>query len=347
MATDQTVTYATRGAAYATLFDARVASNINRSAVLFQLLKKLPCRGKNVTWDAKTGTAAPTTAPQAEGADVVDFLADDKQPASLAMAHYHDAFAVTGFMQAVARNTGNPEELTDAILSELKDSTDRLGASMGTHVYTGSGAANQVLGFFDATAGGLLNSGTYAGIDRSTYTQFKGINVDAKNQRISTGLVRELSRGIYTASGKNVEFYITTPICFDFLAESLKAQRRFVQDVSLSRGLIKLDGGFTAVDFDGVPVFRDVRCPAGYFGAFNSEEHLIRYMPQPTVEDYKRAEVTATPEAQLKATGTGAMGKIVELAKSGDKTKIGIFIDWQVQARTPNAGGFILNCLES
>lgn len=343
---DTPVTYALRGAALATIFENKIAPQINRASVTLQLLNKIPADGKNVSWVAKVGTAVPTTAAIADGVDVTNYNADSKLAATLEFAHYHDAFAVTGFAQAAARIAGNPAQLANLLDDEANDSTDRLGAAIGTHIFTGTGANDQMLGLIDGTAGGLLDSGTYAGIDRANYTQFKGNVVDAKNAPISSAAIRQLLRAIYTNSGKRADALVTTPIIFDQLAESLKAQRRFVQDVSLGRGQIKLDGGFTMLDFDGIPVFADVRLSAGYFCALNTTEHRIRYMPSPTSADYMNAYVTATPEAQLKMSGTGLMGRVIKLARTGDKDKFGVFVDLQVQSRTPNAGGFIKNILE-
>jgi hypothetical protein len=347
-------TFASIQAALATLMQDDVTSTINRSSVGFQLLDKKPARGKNITWDVKTGAARPTTAPIADGADVAVYNVDTKQPATLNFAHYHDAFAITGFAQAAAANTGNPEELRDLFKEELKDSAERLGGSMGVDVYTGNGIGDgtniPVLGLLDPTSGGLLDSGTSGTIDRSVYTQFKGNVLDAKGQRANNELISSLNTAIYTASGKNSDLYLTSPKSFEILANSLKAQRRYVYDVTLARGQIKLDGGFFMIDWNGIPVFRDVACPAGYLVAVNTAEQFIRYMPQPSAGDFMQADkvgIMVTPETQLRASGTGVLGSLIELGKSGNKRKFEINIDWQVQSKNPNTGGFIKGLLES
>jgi hypothetical protein len=143
---DTPVTLALRTAALATLFENRVANNINRSAVLLQLLPKIPADAKNISWDAQFGTAVPTTAAIADGVDVTNFNADEKIPATLAYAIYHDAFAVTGLAEAAARIVNNPTQLSDLIGDEMNDALDRLGAAIGRGIYWGTAGSNTMLG---------------------------------------------------------------------------------------------------------------------------------------------------------------------------------------------------------
>ena len=349
MASDASVTYALRQAALATIMEQRVAPQINRSCVLMQLLSAVPADGKNITWDVSTGTAVPTTAAIADGADIDTWNSDTKQPATLNYVVYHDAFAVTGLAEAAAAAAGNPQQLANLVDDELRDSLNRLGVSIGNDLYVGTGASYQMTGLVDPTAGGITSTGTYAGISRGAYPQFAGNEVAGGNQRITRAMVRELKRKINKASGQFPSFYITTPESFDIFAETLQAQRRFVQDVSLQgRGPIKLDGGFEIVDFDGIPVFSDVRCPAGYFLALNTNEQRIRYMPFKSAYDILKAVgITVSPESRLKTDSTPLMGKIKRIAPAGDKERLGIFCYLNVQSRTPNTAGCISGLLET
>lgn len=352
---DTPVTYALRQAALATLFENTVASSINRSAVLFQLLPKIPADGKNITWNAKFGTAVPTTAAIADGVDVTNFNADSKIPATLNYAIYHDAFSVTGLAEAAARVAGNPSQLANLMDDEMNDALDRLGAAVGRDIYWGTGSSNTMLGLCDPTAGAMIATGTHAGVDRSTYTQWAGNVVSAASGRLQVKQVRELIRKIKSASGKVPDFYIATPIVFDQLADQLSAQRRFVQEVNLPRaqGLIKLDGGYDMIDFDGKPVFSDVRlentasATSGLFLAINARETRLRYMPQMTAgQILKQAGIKVTPEMQLGSATTGLMGKIIELAQTGDKRKLAIYSYIQPQVRQCNANGMLNNINE-
>lgn len=350
---DTPVTYAARQAALATLFENAVASQINRSCVGMQLITKLAADGKNVSWDVATGTAVPTTAAIADGVDVTNYNSDTKEQAVLSYAIYHEAFSITGLAEAAARAAGNPAQLANLLQDELSDALDRLGAAIGYDFYWGTGGSNTMFGLVDPSNGPLTAAGTYAGIARSGKAQWEGNTVDCGNGRIQVAKVRELVRKIYIASGKQPDFYITTPIVFDQLADQLSAQRRFVQEVNLpTRGTIRLDGGYDVVDFDGKPVFKDVRlaktasASSGVFLGINSSTVRLRYLPQPTAAQIMAAArpemgITVTPEAQLNTAGTGLMGKIEELAKTGDKRKLAIYVYITPQVRQPNANGVI------
>src|SRR5215213_7027635 len=106
-----TVTLATIAASLATLFEDRIANQINRATVLLQCLPVGNGPGKNVTWSAKFGTAVGSTIN--DGADVAAYNNDDKVPATLDYGTYHDTFSVTGKALAGAANTRNPDELSD------------------------------------------------------------------------------------------------------------------------------------------------------------------------------------------------------------------------------------------
>lgn len=346
---DTPVTYALRQAALATIMEQKVAPQINRSSILLQLLSAVPADGKNITWDVSTGTAVPTTAAIADGVAVTNFNSDTKQPAVLTYTTYHDAFAVTGLAEATAAAAGNPLQLANLVEDEMRDALTRLGAAIGSDLYVGTGANDKMMGLVDATSGGIISTGTYAGISRDTYPQWAGNEVAAGNQRITRAMVRELKRKINKASGQYPSFYVTTPESFDIFAETLQQQRRFVQDVNLSgRGPIKLDGGFEMVDFDGIPVFSDVRCPAGYFLALNSNEQRIRYVPFKSAYDIlTTAGIKVSPEMRLKSDSTPLIGKIKRLPFAGDKEQLGIFCYLNVQSRTPNTAGCISGLLET
>jgi hypothetical protein len=354
MASETAVNYALRAAALATLFEAKVQSNINRSCVGLQLFEKMAADGKNVSWDVATGTAVPTTAAIADGVDVDTFLADTKQQAVLTFAVYHDAFSISGLAEAAARAAGNPAQLADLLGDELSDSLDRLGAAIGYDFYWGTGSSYKFQGLVDTSNGPFTDAGTYAGIARSGAAQWKGNVVDASKGRITVAKVRELVRKINIASGKSPDFYITTPIVFDQLADQLSAQRRFVQEVNLpSRGTIRLDGGYDLVDFDGKPVFKDVRlantaaADSGVFLACNSSSVRVRYLPHlPAPQILRNAGITVTPEMQMNSAATGLIGKIEELAKTGDKRKLATYIYLTPQVRQPCANGVIQNINE-
>lgn len=339
--------FASIDAALATIFENEVANQINRAVVPMQVIPSIVADGKNVTWDAKFGTATPTTAAIADGAAVTTFNADTKTPATLNFTTYHDAFVVTGRAEAASRASGNPTQLSMLFRDELTDCSNRLASAIGKDFYLGTGTSNAMLGIMDATSGGIIDSGTYAGISRGSQTQWKGTVVDAASGTLSFTFIRDLRRLIYVASGKKPDLYICDPTQHEKLGILYGAQRRYVDSVRIRGQAITLDGGYNVLEFDGTPVIEDILAPANTFIALNSREVRMRYLPQPGADSNQGSvgdvPILGTGEEQFGLAAVKMMGRLKRLADDGDSAKFQLIVYPQVQVRTPNACGFIKN----
>lgn len=332
--------------ALATLFEDRIANQINRAVVLGQLLPVTAGQGKNIQWDAKVGTAVPTSAVLAEGADVVTWNHDTVTPAVLQYGTYHDAFAIGGLSLDLAAAAGNPAELANLLEQKLQESVTRLAAAIATGIYSGTGATGNILGLFHTAggdpAGALQATGTYASISRAAQPQWAS-NVLANGgveRALTIELMREMDRRIYEASGKNADLIVCPPLIHEKYGLLLGQPRRYVQDVYVRGQKITLDGGYKALEFDGIPVIRDALCPAGHMAWLTTEEVHLK---QPPMSPGNRGTVTlaGTPEAQFGAGTMRLTAKIKALAETGDHIKIGLFAYPQLQVKRPNACGQI------
>jgi len=333
--------------ALATIFENEVASQINRAVVSFQVIPSIPADGKNVSWDAKFGTATPTTAPIGDGTAVTVFNADTKVPATLQYTTYHDAFTVTGRAAAASAAAGNPSQLSNLFRDELTDSVNRLSSALGHDFYLGTGASNQIMGLMDSTAGGIIDSGTYANISRSSQTQWKGNVVDAASSSLSFTLIRDLIRKIYVACGRKPDLFVCDPTQHEKLGLLYGAQRRYVDQVRIQGQTIKLDGGYNLLEIDGNPVVEDVQCPSGVFAGLNTREVRWRYLPQPSPEQMQgsmgEVGLQGTPEMQFGVGAVKLMGRLKRLADTGDAANFQLIVYPQVQVRSPNTCGQIIN----
>ncbi len=198
-------------ASLTTIFEEQITSQINRATVLLQVLPVGPgTTGKNISWNARFGTAVGGA--RAEGADVSVLNNDDKVPATLEFGTYDDSFGVTGKAMAAARAARNPQELQNLFVDELGDCVERLAKGIAIDLYTGSGAANFIMGLV-ASAGGIMDTGTYAGIDRAVRAQWRGtvMSNGGVGRALTFDLMREMRRRIYIASGLKTDLIITTP----------------------------------------------------------------------------------------------------------------------------------------
>jgi hypothetical protein len=333
-------------AAFQTRFEPMVQNQINRAIVLLQLLGVKPADSKNITWDVRVGTATPSTAPINDGADVAVFNNDTKIPATLNYGTYHDAFGISGKALAAAAASQQPQQLVDLFADELNDSSERLARALAADVYLGDGSTNRIHGLVDATVPAIGDTGTYATLARGTYAQWKGNVIDALGASISFNLMRELRRKIYEASGEKPDLYICDAVQHEKYGQLFGQQRRYLDQVRAAGGqMIRLDGGYMVLEFDGVPVIEDVQCPAATMIAL-STRHVVprQLMPaaQPGVTGYTgMIRLGGTPEEQFGAGRTNMAAFILPLAKTGDMHKFALYVYPQMQVKRPNACGYL------
>lgn len=329
-----------------TIFEDRIVSQINRATVLLQIL---PCgpgyTGKNISWVARFGTAV--GASTAEGATVSTFNNDDKIPATLEYATYTDAFGVTGRALAGAMAAGNPAELANLFLDELNNSTERLAKGVAIDLYTGSGAANVIMGLV-ASSGGIMNTGTYATIDRAARTQWQGtvMSNGGVGRALTFDLMREMRRRIYNASGAKPDIIVTTSELHQKYGTLFGQQRRWVADVTLRGNKITLDGGYYALEMDGIPIFEDIDCPTGDMLFLNSNFINVFQLPDGVTavnQSMAMIGISGSPEEQLGAPTAKLTARINPLGRDGDQYKFQLIIYPQLRVKRPNTCGVIVD----
>lgn len=332
--------------ALATLFEDRIVMQINRAVVLANLLPISPGTGKNIQWVARFG--ASTGAVIGDGVDVSTYNSDSKVPAVLQFGTYHDAFQITGKARAAAAAAGNPQELVDLFAEEIEESVQRLALKIAQDTYTGTGASDNINGLLTASgaAPAIGATGTYAGINRATYTQWAAsINGNGGIPRLlSLSLLRDMRRAIYTASGEKPDLIVTDPIQHEAYGNLLGDKRRYIQDILLRGQSIKLDGGYQVLEFDGIPVIEDVNHPSGKMTFLNTRYTSYKQLPSPSDNlNMGRGSIQlhGTPEEQYGQQATKLSARVQPLAITGDALKFALYCYPQVQLKRPNTCGVI------
>lgn len=348
------VTFSGIDATLAEIFFDEIANQINRACVTAQVLDISPGTGKNIQWAVRTGTATPTTAVIADGADVSTFNNDAKAPAVLQYGTYHDAFSVTGKAMAAARAAGNPAELASLLVDELGDSVERLSRAIASDIYVGTGATDNIHGLYGSLGAGTVDalgdSGIYAGINRAVTTQWQGNVVDAglvDFQANAFTLMRQLRREIYQSSGERPDIFITDPVQHEKLGLAYQAERRYTDSIRRADGsVIKLDGGYQVLEFDGIPVIEDVLHPVQKLTALNSRHVKIsQLIDSPDVMNRAMGNIglAGTPEEQFGQQKMKLYARIQPLAIAGDAFKYALYVYPQLCVKRPNSCGFITN----
>jgi hypothetical protein len=331
-------------ATLATIFEDQIVSQINRATVLLQVLPVGDgTTGQNIKWSARFGTAVGGA--RAEGDDVGTLNNDPKIPATLEYGTYDDAFGITGKAMAAARAARNPADLANLFVEELGDCVERLAKGIAQDLYTGSGAANFIHGLV-ATAGGVMNTGTYATIERSAHTQWQGtvMSNGAVGRALSFDLMREMRRRIYNASGIKPDLIVTTPEIHEKYGKLFGQQRRYVQEITLRGSTIKLDGGYQMLEFDGIPVLEDVDCVSGDMVFLTTRFVRVLQLPDGTNEANQSMGMiglAGTEEEQLGMPSRKLRARINPLGRNGDLYRFQLICYPQLQVKRPNACGVI------
>jgi hypothetical protein len=331
----------------ATIFENDIVSQFNRSVVLTQLLPFKSGTQKQLAWTPEfDGTD--TSGAIAEGADVAAYSDDTITPAFLPWANYSDAFSVSGLALSAAAATGNPDELANLFAEKLDRSVMRLTRALNRDWYSGQGASaspGQIQGLLD-TNGALQATSAYAGISSGSFSTWAS-NVKANGgtpRALTIDLMRDLRVSIFNACGERPDLIICDATQQEKYGLMLGPARRFTQDVYLRGQSIKLDGGYQALDFDGIPVIADPNCPAGKMLFLNTRYTFVRQLPpaqMPMGISSATIRLHGTAEEQLGQMATALTARINLLAVTGDAYKFQLILYPQLQVRRPNACGVI------
>lgn len=326
----------------AELFDDRIASQINRTAPLLQLLPKKMATSKEVRWDAKLGAAGTGSAVIADGTAPSVFTSDTRKPASLQYGTYHGAFSITPKTFAYARAAGNPSELADIFMEEMGDCIERLAVDVAVDVFAGAGGANTIAGL----GLGVDSTGVYAGVDRAVDTQWASSEIDNTITTNSLEIdMRQMRTDIYKASALPPDLIVCDPDTFKKYGDTFTGSRQYRQDVFLRGQKISLDAGYSALDFDGIPVVQDVRCQANTMYFLNTNHVTLEQLPDPNTAGNQGRIITASAETdQEQNIGGGVLqARFIPLSFDGGTYPFVLYVYPQLAVRRPNSCGKIIN----
>jgi hypothetical protein len=323
----------------ATIFEDSIASQINRATVLLQVLPVSDGKtGKNIAWVARFGNAVGGA--RAEGAPVANTNSDTKVPAVLEYGTYDDSFSITGKALAGAANTRNPADLENLFTEELMECCERLAKGVAIDLYVGTGAADHITGFV-ASAGAIMDTGTYATIDRGTFPQWAG-TVDGNSgvgRALTFDLMRDVRRQVYRASGQKPDLIITTPEIHEKYGSLFGQQRRYMTEIRLRGSMITLDGGYMLLEFDGIPILEDIDCPTGDMLFLNTRYINVLQLPDVANNVNGAAGVVGiagSDEEQLGQPSRKLRARVNPLGRDGDRFTFQLILYPQLRVRRPN-----------
>ena len=336
-----TVDMARISAALATVFQPRVVEQMNRSVVLLQLLPFAEAHGQNIQWDTEFSASGESTdSTIADGADVSVYQDDDVVPAVLQFATYSEAFGITGKARAIAAAARNPDELADLFAEKIERAVRRLTKNIAKDIYTGAGTTNLMAGL---TQLAILSTGTYAGLARGTYGQWAATELANSGiaRPLTYDLMRAARRNIYEDCGEMPDLIVCDAMQHEKFGGLFNGQRQYNQDVYLRGQKITLQGGYRALEFDGIPVIADVNCPAGKMLFLNTQYVKMRQLPDVGPDAVSGAMgkigLHGSAEEQFGGGATQLSAMINPLARTGDAYKFQLKLYPQIQVERPNS----------
>lgn len=321
----------------------RIAKQMQRSCPTLSLLRVEPSNAQDVRWVVETGTGVGTV--EADGAAISSFSADTKTLANLGWGIYQDSIQINGLARAAAMAQNNPEELADLVMRELGTAVNRVAKLMGQDLFVGVTSGGWVgLKASGTTTGAIGSTGTYALVNRGgggSLGQFAS-NTDANggNPRpLTFDLMRTMRRKIYTASGLHPNLIVCDPVLYQLYGQLFNQERRWIQ-------FGKLDGGFTTLEFDGIPVVQDINAEAGVMYFLNTDHTYIVQQENPSDAMNGGQGSTAVKgheEEQLGPRATQLTLRINPLARTGDHIRVQVIGYSQLKAERPNCCGTLVD----
>jgi hypothetical protein len=214
---------------------------------------------------------------------------------------------VSGLAQAIGDNGGM---IVPALRTELDLGLSDVRGNINTQLMSdGSGnSGKDITGLFAAIA----DTGTYAGLDRGTYTWWKSyVNANGGTPRnLSEELVRTVKSTVEARGGRVTAIYAGSTQWYKY-GDLLRAERRQQNPTSLT-------GGYQALDFEGVPLIKVPGYPQTRIDFVN--EDLLEYVvlkdfeAKPMAKTKDSDVIWVTHYSQLVCRNPYRMGSLQDLA---------------------------------
>lgn len=168
----------------------------------------------------------------------------------------------------------------------------------------------------------IVGTGTYAGIAGGTYTWWQS-TVDSTSETLSIADMRAAKNSANNGNGgSNVSIIVTTQTLFEKYQGILSTTYQMNQPAMTKESQRIADGGFTSVQFEGVPVVYDEQCTSGAMYFLNVDNYKIYMMEG---GDFKLQDANAPANQHIMVkhilfAGQAATDRRASLAKLTGKT---------------------------
>lgn len=184
-------------------------------------------------------------------------------------------------------------------------------------LFNGTDASEEIVGLDT-----VIGTGTYASIAGGTYTWWQS-TVDATSETLSISDMRAAKNSANNGNGgSNVSIIVTTQTLFEKYQGLLTATYQMNQPAMTKESQRIADGGFTSVQFEGVPVVFDEQATSGSMYFLNVDNFKI-YMLEGGDFKVQDANSPANQHIMVKHilfAGNTGTDRRASLAKLSNKT---------------------------
>lgn len=224
------------------VWDEPFAELISRDEFLLKRFPKVDGSGDGVRWHVMADQKNTTAASYAEGAAQPTAVAHKYLNAFLTWRYVWAWVQVSG--QAIAQTRGEGG-FRQALQNELQESMLDLRNQINNYLLANTATATDI----DGVQTSVTNSGVYANIDPATYTEWAAyLNTTAS--ALTIALMQDVKTKLEDMPRLGqVSVILTGATQWNNYGNLLTSLRRFTPEQTL-------DGGFQALDFEGVPVVK-------------------------------------------------------------------------------------------
>ena len=224
---------------------------------------------------------------------------------------------VSGLAQAVGDAGGM---IVPALRTELDLGLSDVRGNINTQLMSdGTGnSGKDITGLF----AGIADTGTYAGLDRGTYTWWKAyVNANGGTPRnLTEELMRDVKSAAEARGGRIKAIYCGSKQWYRY-GDLLRAERRQFTPFTVSQQQTAngLTGGYQALDFEGVPVIKVPGYPQTRMDFV--DEELLEYVvlkdfeAKPMAKTKDSDVIWVTHYSQLVCRNPYRMGSLQDLAQ--------------------------------